>query len=208
MAKKFKVAGKVITLIRGNNQAIRVGLRNPQMNKIASEGAAKFGVSRGKIFDELRKRELAASGWAGEITGVVAQGTKGKRVFINRSAFSKKRPKFMQDQVNLRKTVNHELFHTLPVVGPSEIGAHFVGGLFSKKKKLSFREGFKEVSRFREIRPREYRKEIKQLQKIGTKALVGVAATAGAAGATAGSVVIYRRVRGRIVPIRVKKGRR
>ena len=65
-----------------------------------------------------------------EIAGTVS----GKKVHINKNLLYKKNPWYLDDGMGLRDIVNHEKFHTLPVIGPSESLAHIYGGVFSKKK--------------------------------------------------------------------------
>jgi len=70
------------------------------------------------------------------LSGHAVGTVSGKRVHINKDLVDKMKREGRK--LNLREVVNHEKFHTLPVIGPSETLAHIYGGAFSKKKDTIF----------------------------------------------------------------------
>jgi hypothetical protein len=190
-----------------------VFLRGPRVDKNMARAAAFSGglITRGvrkslgvprvikSVLDTLEHK-------GGSITGTAIAGRFGKsRVFINRESFHQKRlmKSIMEDvdkslgiqfvksgtgPKNMREIIHHETFHTLPVLGRSEILAHFYGGLRNKKRVLDPIEGVKQIKHFVGHSPKRAAIE------------AGVMGGSGAAGA-----IIFRRIGGRVVPIRRKE---
>lgn len=200
--RKFKIGGKIVTFISGgkaNRRLSRLGMVTPNNQKVFKKMSDRSVSADGKnrlSVGFLKGKHLEALGYRNafnEILGVQAGGGLKKKAFINSN-------RYIRSQGSLRRTVNHELFHTTPIIGGSEIGAHFAGGLFSKKGKLSFKEGAKQVRMFKKTRNAEFKREIRKAKRIAVGAALG-------AGASVGAVIGFRRVRGRIVPIRKKRSK-
>jgi len=198
LIRKFKIAGHVVTFFKGaraNKNIIRAAIINTPNNRLFKMMSARTKLSVGKI-RAYQVKEFTAKAYTHNqaIAGAVAGGGLKKKVFINLSTH--KRVKAMSGSSHLRNTINHELFHTTPVIGGSEIGAHFWGGLHSVKNKLSFKAGINDVKRFAKHRPDEYKREVGTI--IRRTAIAGASAASG--------TYVFRRIRGRVVRIKVKNG--
>jgi len=81
------------------------------------------------------------------IGGTIFKTPKGKSIAINKDVWR-------DSKKDRRKILAHEAFHAnVPVLGASEIAAHFYGGLKSKKGKISLKEGIKQIQHLKETRP-------------------------------------------------------
>lgn len=96
----------------------------------------------GAMFDKMRNAFKNTGIIYG---GTVAEGAKGKRVYVNRGTLKK--------GFGLREIVHHEAFHNIPIIGKSEIAAHFVGGARSKKGTFDPAEGIKRIGHLHKTRP-------------------------------------------------------
>lgn len=120
-------------------------------------------ITRGKIHDLIAAKILKGP----LIGGTVAQGRKGKKIYINRNVRG----------IGLREIVHHEGFHNIPVVGQSEMLAHFTGGLRSEKGRLSPLYGISSIGHLARTRPGRF----------------GIEAAALASPVAAGAVVARKR---------------
>jgi len=119
----------------------KVVMRQGGPRAMAKLIAKMEGKSVGAVNDDLRARFKASGRVA---YGTVAEGKKGKRVYVSRGAARKG---------DLRDIVHHEKFHNIPIIGKYEIGAHFYGGLRSKKGKMSFKKGLSRIGHLAKTRP-------------------------------------------------------
>jgi len=193
--RAFKIGGKMIRFLSGSKhqtRLLRVGLINKTAYSSYKYNPAFKGLSFGAAKDLTTKTVMASRAPLDLTLGVTTLGKRRREIFISLPAHKMTRS-------NLRKTVAHELFHTKPIIGRSEIGAHFWGGLHSQKNKLSFKEGISEIRRLAEQRPLRFSHEVSAVKKASVAAVV-----VGGVGVAARERVKFIRRNGRIIPIRSK----
>lgn len=161
IASKARIIGlgknKAIRLIRGGSEEARqqllrrVALRQPLIRKITELQAKLEGKSLSAIRDAVNARLKSRGGRMG---GTVGKGAKGTRSYIDVDLM---REKGNMDQ-SLRNVIHHESFHKdIPVLGNSELGAHFWGGLNQTKKRSenvaqAFKDAFVHLPKTRPAR--------------------------------------------------------
>lgn len=99
------------------------------------------------------------------IAGTVAKGRKGWRIYISQ-------PVMACSDITFSQIVAHERFHTFPVIGLSEIAAHFFGGLHRRPGKHSWKYAIHEVLALAILRPLRFWAEITLLAAILTLLLI------------------------------------
>lgn len=137
--------------------------------------------------------------------GTISFGTanrtiKGGRIRIDVQSLKKSKS---IGKPSLREIYHHEKFHTIPFIGKSESFAHAYGGARAKKGKVSLSGAARGYRHLWSTFPTRAKSEL----KTGAKYAAGTTLIAGG-GAYAATKqkekVVYRRIRGRIVPIKVK----
>lgn len=131
-----KQSAKLFRRLPGRRDIVLVGGKHPgrSVANLALYQAKKLIKTIGgpKALDQLKQRGKSVAGAAVK-NRVYARADLGK---------------------DLRGVIHHEAFHAkVPVLGRSEILAHFYGGLKSKKGKLSLSEGLKEIGHLGDTRP-------------------------------------------------------
>ena len=210
--KGFRMAtfgGVNVTFLRGKKALWRLekskaGDKNwaSSVGQIAKERGVSYAYAKGRVVDQSFDNVL--SGRKSPTIGMVLRrGRKGNKIIIN-APMAKN-----LGGGTFRETVVHEKFHTLPIVGRSELLAHFAGAYSGRKGQKSVKRG---LSRSLEFARHNKKQATKELRKPAAIAGAVGAASAGAAiakgrGRKKGQKgkVIYRRIRGKIVPIKVKK---
>lgn len=81
------------------------------------------------------------------IGGIAIKTAKGWRIYISN------REIHTPGGATVHQLLAHERFHTLPLIGFSEILAHYIGGLRRRPGKLSWRYALYEVLRLATTRP-------------------------------------------------------
>lgn len=154
----YRRVGKNIVIV--GKKGMSKDVVSDKLTKIAARQPFFEGISKladrvepgtlGRTRDEFRKSLRDHNKKTGNtILGTVARGSKGKRSYVNRAAVSGPE----KSKMGLREIAHHEGFHNIPVVGRSEVAAHFVGGLRSKKGKLSVGTGMSRIGHAAATRP-------------------------------------------------------
>jgi hypothetical protein len=140
-----------------SDKLTRIAARQPFFEGVSKLADRVEPGTLGRTRDEFRKSLLNHNKKTGNtILGTVAKGSKGKRSYVNRAAVSGRG----KSKMGLREIAHHEGFHNIPVVGRSEVAAHFVGGLRSKKGKLSVGEGLSRIGHAAATRPTRVAAEV------------------------------------------------
>jgi len=150
MSGLYKRVGNVVIVGRQgmskkqvSDKLARLSIRQGPASVIIGAASKLEGIPKGSTQDRLVN---ILKGKDFIIGGTVAKGKKGTRAYVNRPFANSK-------GINLREIVHHESFHNIPIIGKSEIAAHFAGGLKSKKGKLSPFVGIQRIGHLAQTRP-------------------------------------------------------
>lgn len=98
------------------------------------------GASSPYLINTLVGRVFRIDAPLNPVAGAAIKGRKGWRIYISMR-------EIQCGDTTYHQILAHEKYHTNPIIGRSEIIAHFIGGLRRRKGKLSWRYAIYEVLR-------------------------------------------------------------